>query len=345
MSLDAAVNVTFADFTLAVEIACAPGETVAVVGRNGSGKTTLLRAIAGLRPIDSGRVVLDGVTLDGLAPEERSVGFAFQDNLLFPHLDVLDNVAFGPRARGVKPVVARQRATEWLERVGLAAQAHAWPGQLSGGQAQRVALARALAIEPGLLLLDEPLASLDAATRNDVRRVLREHLAAFAGPRLLVTHDPIDAAVLADRVVVLEAGRVVQTGTPGEITARPRHAWVADLAGTNLYRGTAAGRLITLDGGGRLHAADATASGDVYAAVSPRAVALHREPPDSSARNRWEGRVTAIEPVGGRLRVRIEATPPITAEITGAAGDELALVDGSPVWVTVKATEVDVYPA
>ena len=182
--------------------------------------------------------------------EQRPVGFVFQDYLLFPHLSALENVAFGLRARGLARAEARRRAAAWLERVGLAAHAAARPRALSGGQAQRVALARALVGEPRLLLLDEPLAALDAATRTEVRRDLRRHLASFDGTRLLVTHDPLDAIALADRLVVLEGGRVTQTGSPAEVSGRPRSRYVAELVGVNLYRGRADGASVQLAGGG-----------------------------------------------------------------------------------------------
>jgi molybdate transport system ATP-binding protein len=343
MTLHAVVTVTLGTFTLDVDVTCASGETVAIVGPNGSGKTTLLRAVAGLQPLTAGRVELDGVALDDLPPERRSIGFMFHDDALFPHLRVVDNVGFGLRARGDRE--PRSKALAWLERVGLADQADSFPDQLSAGQAQRVALARALAPAPTALLLDEPLGALDATTRNDIRRLLRAHLSEFAGPRLLVTHDPVDAAVLSDRVVVLDGGRVVQSGTVAEITARPRHAWVADLAGTNLFTGTAAGSVIALDGGGELYAARSTGPGAVYAAVNPRAVVVHRERPTGSARNVWSGPIETVDAVGDCLRVRIASTPAITAEVTVAAGVELELAAGVEVWVAVKATEVDVYPA
>ena len=337
MSLRAAVAVTLGYFNLDAFVACGAGETVAIVGPNAAGKTTLLRAIAGLQPMTGGEIELNGKPLDGLPPERRAIGFVFQDHALFPHMSALDNVAFG--------APSRQKATDWLERDGLAGEAASKPPELSGGQAQRVALARALAREPGALLLDEPLAALDAATRNDVRRVLRTHLAEFSGPRLLVSHDPVDVSVLADRVVVLDAGRVVQTGTPADITARPRHPWVADLAGTNLFRGSASGgSVIDLEGGGVLHAAAAHA-GNVYAAVAPRAVLLHRSRPEGSPRNVWPGRVDAVELLGERVRVRVSGTPSITAEVTAHAMVDLALQEGLGIWVAVKATEIDVYSA
>src|SRR5262245_16350226 len=210
MSLAAHVRIELDGFTLDVELAIAPGQTVAVVGPNGAGKTTLLRALAGLRGLSAGRIELDGTVYDDpdariyVPPEARPVGVMFQDNLLFPHLTALENVAFGLRARGLSRREARQRAADWLQRVGLDGRTRARPRELSGGQAQRVALARALASDPAMLLLDEPLAALDATTRNEVRRDLRRHLTTFRGVRVLITHDPIDAAVLADHMVVLD---------------------------------------------------------------------------------------------------------------------------------------------
>ncbi|MGI8662153.1 MAG: ABC transporter ATP-binding protein [Acidimicrobiales bacterium] len=352
MTLTALVHVELDEFTLDAELAIDAGRTVAVVGPNGAGKTTLLNTLAGLHALTGGHIELDGTVLDDpdhgvyLPPERRGVGVVFQDNLLFPHLSALDNVAYGLRVRGVRRAEARHDATMWLERVGLHGREQARPRQLSGGQAQRVALARALATQPRMLLLDEPLAALDATTRNEVRRDLRRHLATFAGVRLLITHDPVDAAVLADHVIVLDGGRVAQTGTPAEITRRPRTPWVAELAGTNLFTGTAtADGHVTLDSGSVLVSADQLAPGPVFAVVHPRAVALHLERPEGSARNSWPGRITAVEPVGDRFRVQLDAAPPVVAEVTGASVQEIGLADGAEVWVAVKATEIDVYPA
>ena len=352
MSLEADVRIDLEGFALDVTLAVQAGETVAIVGPNGAGKTTLLRALAGLRPLSAGRIELDGLVLDDpsagtyLPPEQRPVGVVFQDNLLFPHLNACENVAFGLRTQGGRRRDAQRHASDWLQRVGLAGRERVKPGALSGGQAQRVALARALAPEPALLLLDEPLAALDATARNEVRRDLRRHLTSFPGVRLLVTHDPVDAAVLADRVIVLDDGRVAQVGTPVEVTARPRTRWVAELAGTNLYAGQAnSDGVVTLADGGTLVVADHDRPGPVFAVVHPRAVALHREQPEGSARNSWMGRITAVEAVGERLRILIDATPPIVAEVTRNAAADVGLTERSQVWIAVKATEIDVYPA
>jgi molybdate transport system ATP-binding protein len=267
----------------------------------------------------------------------------FQDYLLFPHLTAIDNVAFGLRSRGVKRATARQRASVWLDRVGLGDYASARPDHLSGGQAQRVALARALITEPRLLLLDEPLAALDATTRASTRRDLRRHLADYDGVRVIVTHDPIEAAALADRLVVLEAGRVVQTGTSAEISAHPRSAYVADLVGVNLLRGRGQQDRVVVSAEAALTVA-AAVDGDLLAVIHPRAVSLHREAPEGSARNVWQGRVANVDRETDRVRVEVSGPIPIVAEITHGALDDLGLTGGSPVWVSVKATEIAVFP-
>jgi molybdate transport system ATP-binding protein len=350
VSLEARVELTLGQLHLDVELAVATGELVVLLGPNGAGKTTLLGALAGLVPLDGGRVVLDGVVLDDVdggvyvPTERRPVGFVFQDYLLFPHLSALENVAFGLRARGVGRAEARRRAAGWLDRVGLAAHTSSRPRALSGGQAQRVALARAMVSDPRLLLLDEPLAALDAATRAVLRRDLRRHLASFDGTRLLVTHDPLEAIALADRLVVLEGGRITQTGTPEQVSAQPHSRYVAELVGVNLYRGHADDGAIMLEGGGRLVAAG-DHRGEVFAAVHPHAVALHRQPPEGTPRNVWSGTADTLETIGDRVRVRVTGPVPIIAEVTPAAASELHLADGGPVWATVKATEVQVYPA
>jgi molybdate transport system ATP-binding protein len=350
VTLEARVVVHRGPFRLACELAVDAGEVVALVGPNGAGKSTLLRALAGLTPVDEGRIVIDGEVVDDpvaatfVVPERRRVGVVFQDGQLFPHLSARDNVAFGLRSAGASKADAAGRADAWLDRLGLAGRGGRRPAELSGGEAQRVALARALAPDPVLLLLDEPLAALDAATRVEVRRDLAVHLRGFAGVPLLVTHDPVDALALADRIVVLEAGRVVQMGTADEIVARPRSAYVAELVGTNLYRGAAADGTVRIDGGGTITAAS-TVDGPVFATVHPRAVALHPSRPEGTPRNVWPMRVTHVERLTDRVRVQLAGGLGIVAEVTPAAVDELLLREGAEVWAAVKATEVDVYEA
>jgi molybdate transport system ATP-binding protein len=350
VSLEARVELVLGKLHLDVDLTVATGELVVLLGPNGAGKTTLLRALAGLVPLDRGRVVLDGRVLEDaesgqwVATERRPIGFVFQDYLLFPHLSALENVAFGLRARGMPRAEARRRAAAWLERVGLADHARSRPRALSGGQAQRVALARAMVADPRLLLLDEPLAALDAASRSEVRRDLRRHLASFDGTRLLVTHDPLEAMTIGDRLIVMEVGKVTQTGSAAQVSAQPRSRYVAELVGVNLFHGLAAGHTVRLAGGGALVVAE-DHHGQVFAAVHPHAVALHRRAPEGTPRNVLVGTADALEVVGDRVRVRVSGPVPIVAEVTPAAADELHLGDGGPVWATVKATEVTVYPA
>lgn len=338
-------------FELDVSLAARPGEVLAVLGPNGAGKTTVLRVFAGLLGLQSGVVRLGDRTLDEpkrdvfVEPQQRRLGVVFQDHRLFPHLRVLDNVAFGPRARGTQTRDARAAAHDWLRRLDLGDLAHRHPRQLSGGQAQRVALARALACDPDALLLDEPLAALDVQTRAEVQGELHEHLGAFGGPTVLVTHDPIEALLLAQRIVVLERGRVVQEGDPAEITTRPLTPYVAKLVGMNLYVGSATDDTVRIDGGGTIVAAEAPA-GRVLAAVRPSAITVHTEVPHgSSARNIWAATITSLAPLGDRIRVNTSGELAATVDVTAAAVAELALAPGRQVWLSAKATDVTAYPA
>jgi molybdate transport system ATP-binding protein len=347
-------------FRLDITLRARPGEVLALLGPNGAGKTTALRALAGLAPLDAGRLTLDGHTLEEPAarlrvpPEERPVGVVFQDYLLFPHLSALDNVAFGLRTRGGRgqlgprrgaKAAARAEAAAWLDRVGLAEHAAARPRSLSGGQAQRVALARALAPRPRLLLLDEPMAALDARTRLDVRTQLRRHLAEFDAVAVLVTHDPLDAMVLADRITVIEDGKVVQDGAPAEIARHPRSDYIARLVGLNLFRGTSDGHEALVEGESgpvAVTAADSTA-GPVFVAFPPSAVTVHRTRPDTSARNLWRTVVAGMELHGDQVRLDLVGDLRITADLTQGAVAELGLAEGSEVWAAVKATQTHAY--
>jgi molybdate transport system ATP-binding protein len=288
----------------------------------------------------------------------RAVGVVFQDHRLFPHLSVRDNVAFPIRARGARRAAARAAATTLLERVGLADLAGCRPDTLSGGQAQRVALARALAGHPRVLLLDEPLSALDVRTRLEIRSSLRDHLVSFGGPSVLVTHDPLEALVLADRIVVLEGGRVVQDGAPAAVARRPATDYVARLMGLNLYRGVLtdrAARRVDLDGGGVLIAAGHDRDVDgvlpavdtrVLVVMPPSAICVHvREPDAGSARNVWTAVVHGLEMLTDRVRIAVDGRPGALVDVTPAAMTALHLTTGQQVWLSAKATEVIVYPA
>jgi molybdate transport system ATP-binding protein len=298
-----------------------PGEVVAVIGPNGAGKTTLLRALAGLVDTD-GDVTVAGASWSRppRLVRERNVGFVFQDQSLFPHLTARDNVAFGLRARGVRRAAAAAAADRWLARFGIEDLAGRRPHELSGGQAQRVAIARALAPEPDLLLLDEPFTGLDVGVATALRLELGRHLAAYAGIAILVTHDALDALTLADSVLVLDRGRVAQTGRPADVAAHPRTEHVARLVGLNVIR-----------------------DADSFRSFSPRDVTVSLDRPSGSARLRWRGAVLSAAPHGDAVRLLVEGEPRLIADVTPAATAELGLAPGRDVWLSVKQTAVETY--
>ena len=337
-----AFDISVALRALRVDLALDVGrETVALVGPSGAGKTTVLRAIAGLLRPASGRIAFgdtawfDAARRIDLPPERRSVGYLFQDYALFPHLSVRRNVAYGGSGR----------VDELLERFGIARLAGARPGEISGGERQRVALARALSRGPEVLLLDEPLAALDAHTRNAVRAELHQILLELRLPTLLVTHDFEDAAALADRVTVVAEGRVLQSGTAVELVGNPVDPFVASLTGSVLLAGNTRGRRdglteVELDDGAVVYSAE-RGVGRVGVVVHPWEVTLARTESADSARNRIRAPVASIVPDGDRVRVRIG---PLTAEVTAAAARELELVPGAMVVASFKATAARLVP-
>ena len=314
-----------ADLHVADRVAAAftaePGEVLAVIGPNGAGKSTLLHALAGLVDVE-GHALLGGTDLLTLPVRERNVGLVFQGQLLFPHLSALDNVAFGLRSRGQGRPAADAVARAWLERFDIADLAGRRPRELSGGQAQRVAIARALATDPDVLLLDEPFTGLDVSVQMALRIELGRHLRDFPGIALLVTHDAIDALTLADRVLVLDEGRVAQVGPPAEVAAKPRTSHVARLVGLNLVT-----------------------EGDDLMAFTPDAVVVSLTEPEGSSRLHWRGRIGTLAPHGDAVRLLVHASPDLLADVTPAAATELELVPGREVWLSAKATAVSRYGA
>jgi molybdate transport system ATP-binding protein len=345
--LDAHVVVRRPAHTLDVRLTAERGDVVAVIGPNGAGKSTLVRAIAGLEPLQDGRVVCDGETWEGdggarVEARHRGIGMVFQQGLLFPHLTALDNVAYGPRSRGARRRDAEDAARRWLTRLGVEDLAGRRPDQLSGGQAQRVAVARALAARPRALLLDEPLSALDVGVAMALRVELAGHLADFDGVSVLVTHDALDAMTLANRVLVIDEGRVAQEGTPQEVARRPATDHVARLVGLNVLRGLSSGTSIRLADGTTVVSAT-PARGEVSACFTPSAVTLTVQEPRGSARNRWRGTVTTLAPHGSAVRVHLDAGAGLIADVTPASATQLGLVPGAEVWAAVKATEISVY--
>ncbi len=339
------------NFMLDVEMSIEPGETAALVGPNGAGKSTVVDALAGIAAIDRGRIELNGLVLDDpeaglfVPTEERGVGVVFQRYLLFEHLDVLDNVAFGPSVTGANRADARASARIWIERFDLDDIVHSRPSEISGGQAQRVALARTLAAEPTLLLLDEPLAALDVETKGRLRTALRAHLDGFDGPRLLITHEPADAFLLSDRILIIEGGSITQTGTRDDIRRRPATPYVAAFAGLNLLSGRNVGGSLELDDHGiELRSADTRTEGSVLITIHPNAIALHAEQPHGSPRNSWRSAVAELEPLGDITRVTLDQPLPLSVDVTPAAAAALDLAPGTPIWTSIKATEIELNP-
>jgi molybdate transport system ATP-binding protein len=344
----------FASFTARISMAVAPGETVVIVGESGAGKSTVLRCLAGLDQPDAGRLAFsettwfDSSTGQHLAARHRPVGYVSQDYALFPHLTAVDNVAFGLRAAGAPKADARNRARAWLERVGLPEVSHHRPHQLSGGQQQRVALARALVLDPAVLLLDEPLSALDLRTRRAMRNEVQQLAKSSDRATVYVTHDPIEAMTLADRIVVMEGGSVTQIGTRETLVQTPKSLYVGEFLGLNLFEGVADKRdesgltRVTAGGGTFLVAAEAH-PGRVYLVVDPRTITLSVERPAGSAHNVFSGTVREMipePPSGDRVRVVLETQPPLVAEVTRNAVQMLALHPGGPVYAAVKATAI-----
>jgi molybdate transport system ATP-binding protein len=358
------VRAVVAERGVDVEFSVAAGEVLAVLGPNGAGKSTALHIIAGLLRPDDGvvrlgdRVLTDTAAGVHVATHDRRVGLLLQDPLLFPHLSVAANVAFGPHSRrGVfrfGRAATKATALRWLREVDAEGFADRKPRELSGGQAQRVAIARALAAEPDVLLLDEPLAGLDVAAAAGVRAALRDVVRRTGCAVILITHDLLDVFTLADRVLVLESGRIAEIGPVAGVLTAPRSHFGARIAGINLVNGT-----VGPDGslhdrtGARWHATPAQELDarvvNAVAVFPPTAVAVYRDRPRGSPRNTVEVTVAELDAHGSAVLVRgreqPDGAPGLAAEITADAATELRLTPGERVWFSVKAHEVTLYPA
>ena len=345
--LRAELQAALGDLELDVALEVFAGECLALAGPSGAGKTSILRMVAGTHTPATGLIRFgDEIWFDhqrgvSVPPEQRRCGYVPQEHALFPHLPAWRNVAYGLRttSRGER----RARALGLLDRFGLAERGDARPATLSGGERQRVALARALAIEPRVLLLDEPLAALDSRTRAAAARELSAVLAGVQMPVILVTHDFHEAALLGQRVAIIDRGQVLQQGSAERLAAAPASAFVAEFAGSVVLTGRAQSRdaltVIELDGGGSATATD-QGEGLVAISVFPWEIALGPpdEPAHDSAQNRLAATVQSITAVGNRVRVGLDAGQPLVAEITQAAADDLRLRVGASVTASWKAT-------
>ena len=341
MTLHLEAQVAERGFDVSLDVA--EGETLAVLGPNGAGKSTLLAILAGLLRPDSGRAELDGESLFDLSsghwppPHRRGISLLAQEPLLFPHLSALENVAFGPRSVGRTRAEARASARQWLAAVEAGELWDSRPAQLSGGQAQRVAIARALAPEPRLLLLDEPLAALDVAVAPTLRRMLRTVLASRSA--IVVTHEVLDALTLADRVVVLGDGGIVEQGATAEVLQRPRHPFTAGLAGLNLLTGVRTATGLRMADGAEVTGSGSGAVGvPAAAAARPSAISVQLE--KTVGPNAFPVIVQDLEPRGDSVRVRSAS---MVADISPGRVAALGLTPGLPVWFTVPETEVTIY--
>jgi len=350
---------TVGDRALDLEFCVAAGEVLAILGPNGAGKSTALHIIAGLLRPDSGVVRVGERTLTDVganihvATHDRRIGLLLQNPLLFPHLNVVDNVAFAPRARGIGRRRSQRIATHWLDQMGVADLAGRGPAELSGGQAQRVAIARALAAEPDVLLIDEPLAGVDVGVATSVRNALRGIVAAEGRSTVLITHDLLDVLALADRVLVLENGKIAEIGRAEDVLAAPRSQFGARIAGVNLVRGSATGPgVLRTETGALWHGTTSEHLQPGQKAVAvfrPVAVAVYRELPHGSPRNCVPITIAEVDTIGGTVRVRgneqTDGAPGLAADITVAAAADLRLASGEDAWFAVKANEVTLQSA
>ncbi len=378
--LNVALETSLNTFHLSLSFSAEMGKTIVLLGESGSGKTTVLRLLAGLLYPQRGHIALDNVIYFdseqhiAIPPQERPFGYVFQDYMLFPHLNVFENVAFGLRSQHLPRQIIRQRVGEALEQVHLAGLEQRRPAQLSGGQQQRVAIARALALQPELLLLDEPLSALDVQTRREVRHELRRILADVNITTVLVTHQYLEALVFGHRILVLDHGNMIQQGGQRDLLEYPRSSYVAELVGVNFFHGHVVRQetdmlyAIQLQNGAqpievvaalreRTSQEKVPVVGDeAYIVVDPRSITLYQTEPDSSARNVFHGEIVQILRLGmtpgsvdgddGRVRVSImlnNDVPPLTAEITGASAMRMELYEGKTIYASFKATEASAY--
>jgi molybdopterin-binding protein len=325
------------------------GEYLIIIGPTGAGKTILLETIAGIYPPDSGTIFLDGRDITDLPPRERNICVVYQDYMLFPHLTVEENIAFGLVSRKMPKDEIKKRVTEAAALLSIDHLLHRSPATLSGGEQQRTAIARAIVMEPAMLLLDEPLSALDGQTREMLIKELRRLHSLYKITVVHVTHNFEEVFSLADRVAVMNEGDIIQCGHPDEVFRRPNCTFIAHFTGVeNIFRGICTWRdnisTITVDG---LSIISSTCHGDgdgeVYATVRPEDILISRERVRSSARNSFIGTVTDIVNNGMVIRVTVDAGIPLVSVLTRQGYDEMELKEGDEVYLTFKASAVHVF--
>lgn len=346
--LTAQVSHTFGSaFMVDAAFDVSAGRTAALLGPNGAGKSTVVAVLAGIEPLNAGLIKLGDRVLDEpdsgvfVPPADRRIGVVFQEALLFRHMDVQQNIEFGPKSLKRNSDQSRRLIELWIDRLDLDHLRSRRPAELSGGETQRVAIARTMVTEPDLLILDEPLAAIDASARPRIRRILARSLHEFGGPAIVITHDPAEAFLLADDIFIIEDGRITQSGSPEDIRMKPATRYAADLAGVNMTTGTAAGGSVVV-GNHTLHISDSHVTGEVVITIRPQAISLHRHKPEGSARNSWQTTVRRVESHGEIVRVATGGPLELTAEVTTSGASDVGVAVGETVWASIKATEIDV---
>ncbi len=359
------VSKDLGDFVLAdVSLEVGSGEYLVIIGPTGSGKTVLLEAVAGISSPDAGRIILDGRDITEEAPRRRRISMVYQDYMLFPHLSVKENIAFGLRSQKASPAEIEEKVAAVSDLLGISHLSGRRPDTLSGGEKQRVAMARAIVMEPKVLLLDEPLSALDGATRERLRRELKRIHRAYGTTIIHVTHNFEEVFSLADRVAVMNGGGIVQVGTPEEVFRRPNSEMIASFVGVeNVFKGVASekGGLIEievdglkivsatedLDGDeiedGRDYKMEGQNGREVFASVRAEDILISKAPLKSSARNSFSGKVEEIANGGMMVKIWVDAGIPFMAMLTRRGCQEMELAEGDHVYLTFKATAVHVF--
>ena len=348
--LEAHFDLLRGNLSITANVTIGAGEVVALLGPNGAGKTTVLECIAGGLAISHGHISVSGEKVDdpdaGIwkPPEKRHVGIVFQDNLLFPHMNVMDNVAFSLRCRGHSKKSARGKAAEVLLFLGIAELGRKPIKELSGGQTKQVAIARSIIQEPSLFLLDEPLSGLDSLAGSKIKAFIVNRLKALKTGCLLVTHDSDFVMEVADRAYVLESGIVTEFGHPAGLRTKPSTSYVADFAGTNSYSGVARHGQLVINESFRLQVAELSTTGPVSVSINSRSISVHRHSSHGSPRNNLPIVIDSVTSLGDITRIVTCEPTPLVIDITTISANELNVKEGEHLWATIKATEIDVEP-
>jgi len=323
------------------------GEYLVIIGPTGAGKTILLETIAGLYPPDSGTITLDGVDITHLPPRERNICMVYQDFMLFPHLTVEDNIGFGLTSRQISEERIHEEVTKTAKLLSIDHLLHRYPGTLSGGEQQRAAIARSLVMNPTLLLLDEPLSALDGQTRDRMRKELQRLHALYKGTVVHITHNFEEVFSLADRVVVMNQGRIIQVGCPDEVFRRPNCEFIATFTGAeNIFHGICSqmegSSAIDVNG---LTIISSTCGGerDVFATIRPEDILISRHQVVTSARNSFKGVIQDVMNNGMVMKIIVDVGVPVVSVLTRQSYDEMHLNKGEEVYITFKASAVHVF--